>query len=72
MTRSLVALNARYQQHTDAAVEAQLLGDLLSVAAARQQFLADLVESEPGTVLSAAVPAEGHRRTVLAERRSLR
>lgn len=56
LTQRLLALNAQYHV-TSPADQARLLGNLLTVAATRQQTLAGLIESDPGAVLRLAVPA---------------
>ncbi len=56
LTQSLVALGARYGAASPAD-QSRLLGTLVAVAAARQQVLAGLMESDPGEVLRVAVPA---------------
>jgi len=56
LTHTLVALTVRYQL-ADPSEQAQLLGDLLTVAAARQQLLVELLEDDPGEVLRLALPA---------------
>jgi len=56
LTQGLVALNVTYQL-APAAKRAQLLSDLLAVAATRQQLLAGLIESDPAEVLRITIPA---------------
>jgi Bacterial Ig domain/Gametolysin peptidase M11 len=56
LTQDLVALNARYHRASPAE-QAQLLGDLLTAAADRQQLLATLIENSPDEVLRVALPA---------------
>ena len=56
LTKTLIALNARFQA-AGRAERAGLSGRLLSVAATRQQALAALLESNPGEVLRVALPA---------------
>ncbi len=65
LTQTLLALQARYQS-ADAAERAQLEGELLAVAATRQQVLTGLVEADPAAVLRVAVPA-GLRASMPAE-----
>ncbi len=55
-TQALLSSALRYHAAGPAA-QAQHLGDLLKAAAARQQFLAALVQTDPGAVLRVAVPA---------------
>jgi hypothetical protein len=54
-TQNLLSLSLRYHAAGPAA-QAQVLGQLTSVAAARQQLLAGLVGSDPAAVLRVAVP----------------
>lgn len=56
LTHTLVALNVRYQL-AGPDRGAQLLNDLLAVAASRREFLAARMEEDPGEVLRVAVPA---------------
>jgi uncharacterized repeat protein (TIGR01451 family) len=56
LTQDLVAKNARYHRASPAE-QVQLLNDLLTVAADRQQLLASLIEDNPGEVLRVALPA---------------
>jgi len=56
LTHTLVALTVRYQL-AGPSEQAQLLGDLVAVAAERQQLLAELLEDDPGEVLRLALPA---------------
>ncbi|MGH8065371.1 MAG: MG2 domain-containing protein [Candidatus Entotheonellia bacterium] len=56
LTHTLVALLTQYQG-ASAAAHGQLLGNLLTVAAARQRLLATLIEDNPGEVLRVALPA---------------
>jgi len=56
LTQILVALNVT-NQLAPAAKRAQLLNDLLTVAATRQQLLAGLIESDPAEVLRITIPA---------------
>ncbi|OLC17129.1 MAG: hypothetical protein AUH29_03185 [Candidatus Rokubacteria bacterium 13_1_40CM_69_27] len=63
LTKTLVALNARYRT-AGPAERARIASRLLSVAAKRQQVLLSLVESDPGEALRVALPAS--RRASLA------
>lgn len=56
LTQNLVALNIQYQL-APRAKKSQFLGSLLTLAAARQQLLAGLIESDPGEVLRITIPA---------------
>lgn len=56
LTRTLSDLNIRHRGAT-AGDRARLSGDLLSVAASRQQLLSEIIQDDPGAVLRAAVPA---------------
>jgi hypothetical protein len=56
LTEALLDLNVQYQVGS-AAQKPLLLGQLLSAAASRQQYLAQLVEDDPGEVLRVALPA---------------
>lgn len=56
LTKTLVSLTTQYQQAAPTK-QPQLLKNLSNVATARQQFLAALIESDPGEVLRVAVPA---------------
>ncbi len=56
LTQTLLAVQARYQS-ADPAERAQLEGELVAVAATRQQVLTGLVEADPAAVLRVAVPA---------------
>lgn len=56
LTSTLVAMNARHQL-AGLGRGAHTLNDLLDVAASRQQFLASLIEENPGEVLRIAMPA---------------
>jgi len=55
--QELVDLSTRHQL-ADAAAQAQLLRDLLTVATERQEILAALIEDDPGEVLRLALPAD--------------
>jgi len=57
LTQTVAALNVRYHLAGPAA-KANLLTDLLTVAAERRQLLSQLMETDPGEVLRVALPAE--------------
>jgi hypothetical protein len=56
LTLNLVNLNARYHAAGPAS-DSQLLSELQSAAASRQQVLAALMESDPAAVLRVAIPS---------------
>ena len=56
LTQTLVSLSAQYQTARPAA-RARLARGMLTVAATRRQVLLSLMESDPGEVLRAALPA---------------
>jgi len=56
LTQALVSLSAQYQAARPAA-RARLASRMLTVAATRRQVLLSLMESDPGEVLRAALPA---------------
>ena len=56
LTQTLVTLHAQHQL-ADSAEQARLLSNLLTVASARQQFLAKLIDHNPTEVLRVAIPA---------------
>ena len=57
LTRTLSDLNIRHRGAAPAE-RARLSGDLLSVAASRQQLFSEIIQDDPGAVLRAAVPAD--------------
>jgi hypothetical protein len=57
LTQKLLALDAQYRA-APRATQANLQGQLLSTAAARQQLLAQLIETDPHEVLRVSVPSD--------------
>src|ERR1700739_4784969 len=57
LTLKLIDLNAQQFASGTQSNSSQLLGELQTVAAARQQLLAALAESNPGGVLRVSLPA---------------